>query len=163
MSLVTQLQSLITRLGTEFKAVRNSVGPLVNLTTDNKSSIVLAINELDAAIASFSGINDAAVSTGTSYSSQKTVDLLVALKAEILGGAGAAFDTLQELKALIDAEGGELDALVTAVGNRVRFDAAQTLDTTQKAQALANIGAISAADVGDVTTDFVAAFNTAIA
>lgn len=44
----------------------------------------------------------------------------LALKAEILGGAGAAYDTLQELYSLIGAaeETAAIDALITTVGNK---------------------------------------------
>jgi capsid protein len=163
MSIVVQLSNLITRIGTEFKSVRSTTGALTDLSTTTKSSLVGAINEVKAALASASQINDAAASTTTAYSSQKVTDLLATLKSDILGGASAAYDTLQELATLIQSDESGISSLTTAVGNRVRFDAAQTLTSGQQAQAIANIGAIAAADVGDVTTDFVAQFNTAIA
>lgn len=87
---------------------------------------------------------------------------LAALKDEILGGAGAAFDTLGELQALIADNQDLIAALETAAANRVRFDAAQSLTSPQQAQARANIGAASAADVGDTSTDFVGTFESAL-
>lgn len=163
MSIVVQLTNLVTRIGTEIKAIRTANGALTDLSTTTKSSLVGAINEVKAALASAASIDDASASTAKAYSSQKVTDLLSALETKILGGASAAYDTLKELQDLLVTDASGIASLTTAVGNRVRFDAAQTLDSTQKAQAIANIGAISAADIGDVTTDFVAAFNTAIA
>lgn len=52
MSLATQLSNLATRIGTEFKAVRTSVGSLTSLSTTNKTSLVAAINEVYATVAS---------------------------------------------------------------------------------------------------------------
>lgn len=52
MSLATQLSNLATRIGTEFKAVRTSVGSLTSLSTTNKTSLVAAINEVAATVAS---------------------------------------------------------------------------------------------------------------
>jgi len=45
----------------------------------------------------------------------------------------------------------------------VRFDAPQTLSDPQKLQARGNIGASSAVDVGDTSTNFVTVFETALA
>ncbi|MGI5222155.1 hypothetical protein [Nocardia sp. CA-290969] len=48
MSLVTQLSDLATRVGTEFKAVRTTIGSLASLSTTDKTNIVAAINEVAA-------------------------------------------------------------------------------------------------------------------
>lgn len=112
------------------------------------------------------------------YALKSDVSVAVAtVKNEILGGAGAAYDTLSELQALLQGDAASITALNTAIGNRVRFDASQTLTTPQKTQALSNIGAASTADVatvqgsvnalsaavGNTEQDLVAAWNTAIA
>lgn len=162
--LETALKNLLTEVGTQFKIDRAAAGTLASLTTAAKGNLVVAINEVQAAVqaAATSGgapINDGSVGASTTYSSQKTADLLAQLKTDILGGAGAAWDTLQELK---DLDGGAIDVLTTAVGNRVRFDAAQTLTATQKTQALTNIGAVSTAVIGDPTVDLVALFQAAL-
>lgn len=52
MSLTTQLSNLTTRIGTEFKSVRNSLGTLASLSTTEKGSLVGAINEIYAGISS---------------------------------------------------------------------------------------------------------------
>ena len=103
-------------------------------------------------------IEDEHVATTTTYSSNKIVSLLDALKTEILGGADAAYDTLVELQQLLQNGTSGLDALLAAVNNRVRFDAAQSLTVAEQLQARSNIGAVAATDVGNTDTDFVAVF-----
>lgn len=71
MSLQANLQSVITRIATEFKTVNNRMGDLASLTTSNKTSLVLAVNEVRAAAASATGINDATTATTTTWSSSK--------------------------------------------------------------------------------------------
>ena len=161
MSLATRIESLVIRVAQEFNDVRAKAGNLANLSTTDKSSLVAAINELQAAVAS-NVIDDGQVATTSTYSSSKIVSLLDALKAEILGGADAAYDTLVEIQQLLQNGTSGLDALLAAVNNRVRFDAAQTLSAPEQAQARSNIGAVAASDVGDTDTDFVAVFEGAL-
>ena len=136
-TLETRLRDLATRIGTECKSIR-------------------------ALVASSSGaaINDAATAAGTTWSSTKIAAERAAVKAEILGAAGAAYDTLEELKAYADS-GQAADQV--ALGNRVRFDAAQSLTAPQKVQAKANIDAYGSVEIGNPDTDFVTVFNTALA
>ena len=162
MSLATRIESLVIRVAQEFNDVRAKAGNLANLTTTDKSSLVAAINELKAAVVSSAVIDDAQVATTSTYSSSKIVTLLDALKSEILGGADAAYDTLLEIQQLLQNGTTGLDALLAAVNNRVRFDAAQTLSAPEQAQARSNIGAVAASDVGDTDTDFVAVFEGAL-
>ena len=83
MTLVTQINSLATRIGTEFKSVYSKQGALTSLNTSNKTSLVDAINEIFAGGGSGSiAINDTAASTTSVYSSSKT-DALVAAKPSI--------------------------------------------------------------------------------
>ena len=162
MSLATRIESLVIRVAQEFNDVRAKAGNLANLTTTDKSNLVAAINELKAAVVSSVAIDDGQITTSTTYSSSKIVTLLDALKSEILGGADAAYDTLVEIQQLLQNGTSGLDALLAAVNNRVRFDAAQTLTAPEQAQARSNIGAVSASDVGDTDTDFVAVFEGAL-
>ena len=162
MSLTTRIESLVIRVAQEFNDVRAKTGNLANLTTTDKSNLVAAINELKAAVVSSSEIDDANIAISSTYSSSKIVTLLDALKSEILGGADAAYDTLLEIQQLLQNGTTGLDALLAAVNNRVRFDAAQTLSAPEQAQARSNIGAVAASDVGDTDTDFVAVFEGAL-
>jgi hypothetical protein len=156
MSLQARIETLATRIAQEFNTTNGKIGNLAGLSTTAKANLVAAINEVAAAVASGALIDDQNVATTTTYSSDKIVTLLNALKAEILGGADAAYDTLLELQQAIQADQTGLAALTTAVNNRVRFDAAQTLTTAEQAQACANIG------VGDPETNFVAVFEAAL-
>jgi capsid protein len=158
MSLATRIESLVIRVAQEFNDVRAKAGNLANLTTTDKSNLVAAINELKAAVVSSSEIDDANIAISSTYSSSKIVTLLDALKAEILGGADAAYDTLVEIQQLLQNGTSGLDALLAAVNNRVRFDAAQSLTVAEQLQARSNIGAVAASDVGNTDTDFVAVF-----
>jgi capsid protein len=163
MSLATRIESLVLRVAQEFNDVRAKTGNLASLTTTDKSSLVAAINELKAAVVASGSIDDTQVATTSTYSSSKIVTLLDTLKAEILGGADAAFDTLLEIQQLLQDGTSGLDALLAAVHHRVRFDAAQSLTAAEAAQARSNIGAVAASDVGDTDTDFVAIFEGTLA
>jgi len=158
MSLNARIESLVIRLAQEFNTVRQSTGDLNHLNTADKTSLVAAINELQAGL-NWSPINDNQVANDTTYSSSKIVALLDTLKNEILGGAGAAFDTLLEIQQALQSGTTGLDALLAAVNHRVRFDGAQTLTEPQQAQARANIGAVATSAVGPTDTDYVAVFN----
>lgn len=167
MSLQSRIESLVLRLAAEFKTIYGQVGTLANLSTTDKINLVAAINELRAQIATLEGatlIDDAnSASLATTFSASKITALLDALKADLLGGADAAFDTLKELQTAIQQDQSGIAALLAAVDARVRFDAAQALTAIEQAQARDNIGAIAAAAVGNTETDFVAIFETALA
>ena len=162
MSLQTQLNSFVLRVAEEFNTVKGRTGTLTALTTTDKSSLVAAINELKAAIVTAVMIDDLQVSTTTTYSSNKVVTLLDALKADILGGADPAYDTLLELQQALQNDQSGIAALTSAIDKRVRFDAAQTITVLEQQQARTNIGAVAATDIGDVATDFVAIFEAAL-
>ena len=163
MSLATRIESLVIRVAQEFNDVRATAGNLASLSTTDKSSLVAAINELKAAVLSATAIDDNQIATSTTYSSNKIVSLLDAVKADILGGADAAYDTLVEIQQLLQNGTTGLDALLAAVNLRVRYDAAQTLTVAEQLQARTNIGAVAAVDVGNTDTDFVVIFDGALA
>ena len=159
MSLQTQLHSLVIRVADEFKAVYAKIGNLSSLSTTDKSTLVAAINELKAAIATVAVIDDLTPgSTTTTFSASKIVTLLDALRAQILGGADAAYDTLLELQQALQNDQTGIAALTAAIDKRVRFDAVQTLTAPEQLQTRTNIGAVASIDIGDTTTDFVAIF-----
>jgi len=172
MSLATNIQNLATRIGTEVKAVRTLVNgntaDLSALTTTQKSNLVSALNSLKAEVdaAAQSGgaaINDGVTSTSSVWSSQKTSDSITAAISALTAGAPGALDTLDELAAALGDDANFASTVTTALSNRVRYDAAQTLTTPQQVQARANIGAASAADVGDTSTNYVTTFESALA
>lgn len=72
---------------------------------------------------------------------QDTVNALIASAiAGTVGAAPAALDTLFELSAALGNDPNFANTVSTALGNRLRFDAAQGLSAGQKAQALGNLG-----------------------
>lgn len=164
MSLTTQISNLAVRIATECKSIRSVTGDKASLATTDKTSLVAAINELKSALSSASQILDSAGAGDTSHtwSADKIVTQLAAVKSEILNGAPAAYDTLLEIANKLSSDDGVTSGLLTAVGNRVAFDQAQTLTAPQKAQALANIGAVPASDVGDVSANFVTTFEAGL-
>lgn len=165
MSLQTQISNLAVRVATECKAIRVVTGSLPSLSTTDKSSLVAAINELKTALTTAAGVLDSATTGDTTHtwSANKIISEINAAKAAIINGAPAAYDTLIEISDKLASDDSDISGLLTAMGNRVRFDAAQVLTAPQKVQALSNIGAISAADVGDVSSNFVTTFETALA
>lgn len=150
MSLQTRIGDLITSIGTDVKAIRTAITgsntlALTSLTTTDKTSIIAAINELQATPG---GV---------------TSDDLDDLKEEILGiGVPGALDTLDELAAALGDDANFGATVTTALSNRVRTDtAAQGLDSTQKSNARTNIDVYSKTEMGDPDTDLVALYTAA--
>lgn len=166
MTLQSRLDELAEALGADHKILRGLIGELSNLATDNQISIVAALNEVNAkAIASGGGgveiDNGNPAGTTTTYSASKIVSEINAAKAAIIGGASGAYDTLLEIQTALQSDDTDISGLLTAVANRVRYDAAQSLTSPQQAQARANIGALSTVETGNVDVDLVAIYNAA--
>lgn len=166
MSLATNVTNLATRVATESKALRTMINgnatDLSSLTTTNKTNLIAALNELKAAIGTPVQINDTTASGTATYSSNKITTLISDAITGLTTGAPAAMNTLDELAAALGDDANFAATITTALGNRVRVDAAQTLTGPQQVQARANIDAASATDVGSTTTDFVATFNAGL-
>lgn len=158
MTLEQRVLALAQAIGGDIKALKTNTGALGSLSTTAKTSLVNAINEVFA-MAQSGGvqINDTAPSNSTTvaYSPNKITALIAAAVSGILGGASAAYDTLQELQVLLQNDSSSIAGLLTAVGNRVAYDAAQTLSAGQKLTACTNIG------VGNYDRDFAADYTTA--
>jgi hypothetical protein len=159
MSLQTQLQALISAIATDIKALFANQGNLSTLSTTTKTNLVAALNELKTSINSIdltALISDSsATSTTKTYSIDKINAQISAAVSALVAGAPTALDTLKELADAIASDESGIAGLVTAVGNRIRFDASQSLTSPQQIQACQNIG------VGDPTTDLAAAYATA--
>ena len=143
------------------KSVRDDlngkIGDRTALTTTAKSSLVAALNEVKADMASLSQIDDTTQSGTKTYSSNKIVGLINTAVNNLINGAGSDADTLKELADKITAVAQADAGLVSAV-------ASQSFTAAQQLQARTNIGAAAAADMGDITgVDFVATINTAFA
>lgn len=161
MSLESRIISLAQAIGADVKALRAERGNLASLSTTAKSNLVDAINEIYSIVGNGATINDSAGNGNTTvtWSADKIYDSIeaakVAVQDSILGGASAAYDTLLELEQLATSNSSTAAALATAVNNRVRYDAAQTLTTEQQLQACTNIG------IGNPESDFSATYSAA--
>jgi hypothetical protein len=181
MSLQTRLSDLITAIGTDYKQLRtwitgSSSGNLTGLNTDEKASIVGAINEVNAkpsfvpndASETTKGVVELAtlaeVGVGTDALRAVTPAGVrqerVALKAEILGaGVPAALDTLDELAAALGDDANFGAGVTTALANRVRVDTAtQGLTGTEQLNARTNIDVYSKTELGNPETDLAALY-----
>lgn len=131
MSLLTRITALINSIATDIKDVYAKIGNLNTLQTTTKSSLVGAINELKS-----SGglqINDSTPSVSTTFSGtaidSKIATAKTQVKNEILGSASAAYDTLQEIQAQMQADDTAAATLTTAVGQRPTYTETGNLDT----------------------------------
>ena len=184
-----QITALATRIGTECKTLRAEI-----------TAVDGDVKTLQTTVQGLPQINDTTASATSLYSSSKVDSQITAakqaVKNDLLGGAGAAYDTLKELADLINNNVSAIQAIEALAAGHVKFDGAQELTAEQKAQARANIGAMAGGDLatdatfkalanrvttvegvadtnktditnlktslGDLTTDYVAAFNTAL-
>lgn len=168
MSLQTRLGDLVTAIATDYKQLRtwitgSSSGTLSSLNTTDKASLVAAINEVKAgssgappvATETVAGIGEIAtlaeVAAGVAHDNHFVTPAGVrqerdALKAELLGGADAAWDTLNELKTFVDQaeESSVISALTTTVGQKADSSTVYTK-----------------AEIGNPETDLAAAYAAA--
>ena len=199
-ALSASVNTLTTRVNTAESGISTNTGDIatakagISSLQSTVASVQADIAELQAAVAAATEISDAKTATTTTWSSSKISSELTAAKTavknELLGGAGTAYDTLKELADLITTNASSIEALEALAAGHVRFNAAQTLTDAQKTQARSNIGAASASDhtalanrvttaeagisanagaisslssaVGSTTTDFVAVFEAAL-
>ena len=159
MSLENRLISLAQAVGADVKELKSKQGDLSSLSTTTKANLVAAINELYTLMGSSGAVIDDLAGNGATsvtWSADKIFDTIelakTTVKNELLGGASAAFDTLNELAAALGNDSSFATTIATEVANRVRFDAAQTLTAGQKTQARANIDAASGTDFTTLTT-----------
>ena len=160
MSLETRIIALAQAVGADVKALTAAQGSLSALGTTTKTSLVAAINELLTLIGSAGvSINDTAGdgNTGVTWSADKIFDSIEAAKAavkdDLVNGAGAALDTLNELAAALGNDPSFATTIATEVAYRVRYDAVQTLTSPEQTQARSNIGAAAESDLSTLITD----------
>jgi hypothetical protein len=182
MSLQTRLSDLAVAIATDIKQLRvfltgSSSGNLTGLTTADKSSVINAINEVNAKPSAAAAPNAdttqrgiieiatlAEVAAGADTVRAVTPEGVrqerVALKAEILGaGVPAALDTLAELDSALNNDPNFAASMTTALGNRLRIDINnQGLTAGQQTNGQTNLGVLAASAIGDPETDLVAAY-----
>lgn len=150
MSLQTRLSDLITAIGTDYKQIKTWLfgglsGSLTDLTTSDKTSLVAAINEVQAEVGAGGSQPDASetvkgilelatlteVATGTdttrAVTSAGVRQERLALKTEILGaGVPAALDTLDELAAALADDANFAATVTTSLSGKQPLDAELT-------------------------------------
>lgn len=171
---MTQEQRLIAlaqAMGTDVKTLNAAIGVLSTLTTAAKTNLVAAINEVKVIAENAAGggvaIDDGAGdgATTVTWSADKILDALeaakLAVKNDLVDGAGATLDTLKELAEALGNDPSFAATIATELTKRVRYDSAQILDAAEQAQARSNIGAVGLIDVGDTDHNFVADYTAA--
>lgn len=171
-TLEQRIIGLAQTIGVDVKNINSTIGVLTNLSTTQKSNLVAAINELKSDIAAIdltALIDDTATAgdTNSTYSVDKILSLLSALKSDVLGGLPpSTLDTIKELADFL-ADNTVSGGLIEQLGNRVRIDTAQSFTGPQQTQGRANIGAAAAADltalsdsIGNTDHNFVTDYNT---
>lgn len=160
-TLSKQISALASQVGTDIKQIIANVGDLSQLTTNQKSSLVVALNELKASLQDIADsvgatINDSEINSTQTWSSQKIDSAITAAINALVNGAPTTLDTLKELASAIETNQDAISALQTIAAGHVKYTEAQSLTTEQQAQARTNIGAAAATDLttlqGPVTT-----------
>lgn len=162
-TLAQQISLLATRIGNECKVLHGETAKnAADIVTINGSLTDLSkgLEDLEGVVNAQTNIDDANVATTTTYSSSKIASEITAakqaVKEELLGGAGEAYDTLLELSELIAGNKSSIEALEAVAAGHVKYTEAQELTDEQKGTARTNIGAAAAADLsaldGRVTT-----------
>ena len=158
MAVLTQsINDGFAQITTLLKQVNNTLksnqGDLLQLTTTQKSSLVAAINEINASISSSSSISDGTTTTTKTWSSTKISTEITKAINNLINGADVSSDTLKELA-------DKIAALAQADNGLVSASQSQTFTEQQKAQARTNIDVYSKAEIGDINTNFVTTINT---
>lgn len=182
-TMIQNLSAAFTAAGVDVKGLLAKIGDLGALTTTQKASLVGALNELKTGIDAAVKIDDAKTQAGTTWSSTKINSAINAAISALVSGAPEALDTIKEVADAINTNKDAITALQQIAAGHVKFDAAQTLNDTQKQQARENIDAVSAAqlaataktvaekangdlttfktNIGDTTVDFAAVYTAA--
>lgn len=151
-SLESRVSEFAARTGQEIKKVRGEIATsntAAEALTQRVAANEGAITALQGEVAKKVEIDDAQASATKTYSSQKVDSQITAakqaVKNDLLGGAGEAYDTLKELADALVTNKDAITALQQIAQGHVKFDESQSLNDEQKKQARANIGALSAA------------------
>lgn len=160
-SLESRVSEFAARTGQEIKKVRGEIATgntAAEALTQRVAANEGAITALQGEVAKKVEIDDAQASATKTYSSQnveaKITAAKQAVKNDLLGGAGEAYDTLKELADALVTNKDAITALQQIAQGHVQFDKAQSLNDEQKKQARANIGALSAAvEKSDIALD----------
>ena len=151
MSLQTNLQDLATDVGTAIKEQRSTLGNNIDLTTTAKSTLVAAINEVNAKPTGTGGatINDSAVNTTQTWSSSKSTAAIQAAVATLVAASPATLDTLNELAAALGNDPNFATTIAGQIGGKANAVHTHTASQISDASALGRtiLQALNATDV----------------
>jgi len=136
-------------------SVLDAGGDLTATNVEDALAEIWAI--ADAAGGGGAVINDAATNTTEVWSSQKTQDEITEGITAVIDAAPGTLDTLNELAAALGDDPNFATTITTALGKRVRVDAAQSFTGGEKTQGQANLGLVPS------TVDFAANFTAGLA
>ena len=152
-------------------ADRRKLGMLVRTNSDGKIYTLSGgiLNANWAEVQFGVQINDGSSSSTTvTWSVDKIQGQITTAVSDLINGAGATLNTLKELADALNNDPSFAANVATEIGNRVRYDAVQTLTAPQMTQARSNIGAAAASDIttlntnlGNIDRDFAADYVTA--
>lgn len=155
----TNLSTAFSAVGVDIKDLLAKIGDPSQLTTTQKASLVVALNELKSGLSDLqaqvdaaTNIDDSKTALDTTWSSNKINAQIEAAVAGLVNGAPDALNTLKELADAMQGNADAIAALQDIAGGHVKFDAAQSLTAEQQAQARANISAASVAELNAVKT-----------
>lgn len=156
-TLSAQISALATQIGSDIKTLIAHDGDLSALTTQQKASLVLALNELKAGLTAVEGklgaqIDDSSSGTDKTWSASKINSAITAAVNSLINGAPETLDTIKEVADAIAANQDAIAAIQAVAAGHVKYDGAQDLTAEQKTQARTNIGAAGTADVDAVKT-----------
>lgn len=161
-SLVSAINEVNSKPSGTGGAAINDAAPSTTTTYSGSKSEAL-VTTLNSAINAKPSINDTTASGTSVYSSSKTQAQIDAKVAALVASAPAALDTLKELSDALGGDASFAATTATALGNRLRVDASQTLTSGQKTFGQNNLDVYSKTDVGNVDTNFVNAFEAGLA
>lgn len=156
-TLSAQISALATQIGSDIKTLIAHDGDLSALTTQQKASLVLALNELKAGLTTVEGklgaqIDDSSSGTDKTWSASKINSAITEAVNALINGAPDTLDTIKEVADAITQNKDAIAAIQAIASGHVKFDGAQTLTSEQKTQARTNIDAAGTADVEAVKT-----------
>lgn len=150
--LATKADALATSTALATKATVTQLNEVKALAETNQLNIGTKVDQVD-----FDSVSDTVTAQGLTLLNKADIAALTTLAqlvdtkadqsyviseiARITGNAPAALDTLAEIAEQLGNDQTQINNLLTQIGNRLRFDAAQSLTTTQQTQARDNINA----------------------
>ncbi|WP_316227604.1 MULTISPECIES: hypothetical protein [unclassified Bradyrhizobium] len=126
-----------------------SAPALAMLSKATAAAILESIGGVGPASPAFSGAPTAPTAAlGTNTDQIATMAALQAMRADLVNSAPSTLDTLNELANALGSDPNFAATVTTALGNRLRVDAAQAFTAAQKAQAIANLALAAVAVSG---------------